>query len=83
MNEGKANAITQTLVCIHSAKFVKLAPVLTRVLPGYLQAMTSKAQTTSITTWLAELRMECYKKNLENYETIRVSLVCVYSWNNV
>ena len=27
----------------------------------------------SISSWLAELHMECYKRNLENYDTIKVS----------
>ena len=26
-----------------------------------------------ISTWLSELHMECYKKNLEDFDTIRVS----------
>lgn len=30
-----------------------------------------------VTSWLAELHMECYKKNLEHFETIKVSAACV------
>ena len=43
--------------------------------------MTTKAPAgvggLDIGSWLAELHMECYKKNLENFETIRVSAACV------
>lgn len=28
-----------------------------------------------ISTWLSDLHMECYKKNLEDYDTIRVSFL--------
>ena len=42
--------------------------------------MSTKARSLenkSISSWLAELRMECYKKNLDDFDTIRVSsLVC-------
>jgi hypothetical protein len=27
----------------------------------------------NVSSWLAELHMECYKKHLEDYETIKVS----------
>lgn len=27
----------------------------------------------AVSRWLADLRMECYKKNLENYDTVKVS----------
>lgn len=39
--------------------------------------MTTKAEPLemSLSSWLAELRMECYKKNLENFDTIKVSAV--------
>ena len=26
-----------------------------------------------VDSWLAELHMECYKKNLENFDTLKVS----------
>ena len=26
----------------------------------------------AVTSWLAELHMECYKKNLEDYDTVKV-----------
>lgn len=48
--------------------------------------MTSKTQpleNTSVSTWLAELHMECYKKNLENFDTIRVSAVRLHRWSLV
>lgn len=37
---------------------------------------TSRAADDSlaVSSWLADLRMECYKKNLENYDTVKVSL---------
>ena len=39
--------------------------------------MTTKAaENLDISSWLAELHMECYKKHLEDYETIKVC-VCV------
>ena len=44
--------------------------------------MTTKAElleVTSVSRWLAELRMECYKKNLENFDTVQVSFVCAVS----
>ncbi len=28
----------------------------------------------AVSSWLANLRMECYKKNLENYDTVKVRL---------
>ena len=37
--------------------------------------MTTKREppeSPTISTWLADLHMECYKKNLENYDTIKV-----------
>ena len=37
--------------------------------------MSSKPESTSISSWLAELRMECYKKHLEDFDTIKVSLL--------
>jgi len=48
--------------------------------------MTSKTQpleNTSVSTWLAELHMECYKKNLENFDTIRVSAIRLHRWSLV
>ena len=41
--------------------------------------MTTKVdhpENTSVSHWLAELRMECYKKNLENFDTVKVSGFC-------
>ena len=42
--------------------------------------MTTKAPglagNLDVSSWLAELHMECYKKHLEDYETIAVS-VCM------
>lgn len=31
-----------------------------------------------VSSWLAELHMECYKKHLEDYETIKVSFYWGY-----
>ena len=47
--------------------------------------MSTKAgvplERTPISDWLEELHMECYKKNLEDYETIKVSAekLCVHT----
>lgn len=38
--------------------------------------MTTKLElpeNTSVSRWLAELHMECYKKNLENFDSVKVS----------
>ena len=38
--------------------------------------MTTKLEppeSTSVSRWLAELHMECYKKNLEHFDTVKVS----------
>ena len=40
--------------------------------------MTTKVdlpENTAVSHWLAELRMECYKKNLENFDTVKVGAV--------
>lgn len=34
--------------------------------------MTATPDKLTVSSWLAELRMECYKKHLEDYETIKV-----------
>ena len=36
--------------------------------------MAGTVENLPISTWLSDLHMECYKKNLEDYDTIRVSL---------
>ncbi len=38
---------------------------------------TDSVCSVTISSWLADLHMECYKKNLEEYENIKVSLLLV------
>lgn len=64
-------------VSVHIAKlesvpityFVRL--VILRV-DNSRQTMTVAPDTLSISRWLADLRMECYKKQLEDFDTIKV-----------
>ena len=40
-----------------------------------MSTKTEPLENTSVSRWLAELHMECYKKNLENFDTVQVSFV--------
>lgn len=46
-----------------------------RLRPAKMSTKTEPLEHTSVSRWLAELHMECYKKNLENFDTVQVSLV--------
>ena len=48
-----------------------------------MSTKTEALENTSVSHWLAELHMECYKKNLEHLDTVKVSrprVLCWYSY---
>ena len=62
------------------SKYIPLTPCeepcqASRLGQAKMSTKTEPLENTSVSRWLAELHMECYKKNLENFDTVQVSFV--------
>ena len=58
--------------CVVSSVVRGLLPVSTVQAPRKMTTKAADSLSLDISSWLAELHMECYKKPLEDYQTIKV-----------